>query len=348
MVKQLPTRLGATVNQVSSPLWAASAWSVSIAAAGETRVVTPRLPFARVGSHPKCEISLPASGLPDVAFLLIVHGTSAEAWPLALMEPAAWGPLAPEQVLSVGVCKLTVTLNPKASSNAQQPAPHFPGLEFSGPKGRWDTQLKRPVTIFGSAPPSAMRLKHDSLAPCHGCFVSLTTGLWFLKLASRITPQGKWTLSEKPSLTRVQPNTGLDLGSVQVRQQAPPAPSPASQKNSPASKKNNAADKKTKAAAQKTSVATKTKPPASHPAPQKAKPPAPQTQPSSTESGAARIVSAEQLTHNVTGSIVHLSRRRHWKRRLAVGIVLALVTFVATAIILQIWKTVQAEVAGWA
>ncbi|WP_145354495.1 hypothetical protein [Roseimaritima multifibrata] len=313
------------MNQVSSPLWAASAWSVSIAAAGETRVVTPRLPFARVGSHPKCEISLPASGLPDVAFLLIVHGTSAEAWPLALMEPAAWGPLAPEQVLSVGACKLTVTLNPKASSNAQQPAPHFPGLEFSGPKGRWDTQLKRPVTIFGSAPPSAMRLKHDSLAPCHGCFVSLTTGLWFLKLASRITPQGKWTLSEKPSLTRVQSNTGLDLGSVQVRQLAPPA-----------SKKNSAADKKTKAAAQKTSVATKTKPPA------------PQTQPSSTESGAARIVSAEQLTHNVTGSIVHLSRRRHWKRRLAVGIVLALVTFVATAIILQIWKTVQAEVAGWA
>lgn len=141
------------------------------------------LPFARVGSHPQCELRL--DGLPPLAYLICVYDGVAESWPLAPLALARSGPLKPGDRLSIDGRRVSVELSEGAGKgNPSLRLPHHMLLDVSAGGKQWQASHRRCVTILGDDHPSMMRIPAAGLRPCHAALISLPAGLWFIDLES--------------------------------------------------------------------------------------------------------------------------------------------------------------------
>lgn len=166
-------------------LWSAPNWSVIVnrKQAGLQKLEQP-LPYARIGSHPDCEVHIDNPRIPAFAYLLCAYSGIVESWPLAPIAMARSGRFRPGDQLVVGSCKISVEIDAEQSEqpDSSDPGPDYPRLEVSVPGGQSTTKLKQAITIVGDDHPSLMRIHDAGLRQCHGALISIAGGLWFLDL----------------------------------------------------------------------------------------------------------------------------------------------------------------------
>ncbi len=169
-------------------LWEATSWSVVVNYKGRSKRFSLSLSYARVGSHPGCEIVLDNPRLPPVAYLLVAFQGDVEAWPVAPIAMPRWGVLADGEEFPIGTFRVSVELQPPLTQAAEPASQRYPELGVVVGDRRWSAKLHRRVTIVGDDHPSVKRLRDVGLHTCHGAFIAGDQRLWYLPLSPQQAP----------------------------------------------------------------------------------------------------------------------------------------------------------------
>ncbi|QEG42463.1 hypothetical protein [Roseimaritima ulvae] len=167
--------------------WETTQWTVVVNHQGRQQRVEQPLPYARIGSHPGCEIVLDNPRLPPVAYLLVAFQGSVEAWPVAPIAMPRWGVLSEGEQFPVGTFRISVELD-SSETPGDSLGEVYPELGVLAGDHRWSAKLQRRVTIVGDDHPSIKRLRDVGLQCCHGAFVSVQQRLWYLPLSPADAP----------------------------------------------------------------------------------------------------------------------------------------------------------------
>lgn len=217
-------------------LWCARRIIVSLRAAdGEPETIELARPFARVGSHPDCEIVLPSQEVPPLAVYL--HATPVGGYGLKLasddIEIHAAG-RGRRRGLAARIGRHTLDVRftrgqpPDDGEPIARPAeaagsPLWPRLEIEVPGENRPVvrRLSRALTVVGRQPPSGLLLRHPTVARTHSVLHWDGARLWVVNLLS---PNGTRLVLPFARLGRqwvdsgeVRLGDGLMLGDVRLR-----------------------------------------------------------------------------------------------------------------------------------
>lgn len=336
---------GLPVAAPSSPrtaaLWEAASWSVVVSHKGRQKRFAQSLPYARVGSHPGCEIVLDNPRLPPVAYLLVAFEAHLEAWPVAPIAMPRWGALAAGEEFPVGTFRISVDLDPPATPD-DAARERFPELGVVVGDRRWSAKLHRRVTIVGDDHPSVKRLRDVGLEPCHGAFVAVQQRLWYLPLSPHDAPY----LTNRSVAVELRQGEQVQAGRVQFLR-LPAEASPAADRGGNAKPQ---------------AVDPPVDPPRAAPKQELPKPivpaaaidslmldmsaaepkPKPKLKPPADASAKPRELCPDGFTNQVTDRMVRMGRRRVLKARLMLGTAVSLAVLIAALVLLKIWNSLSA------
>lgn len=217
-------------------LWCARRIIVSLRAAeGEPETIELARPFARVGSHPDCEIVLPSQEVPPLAVYL--HATPVGGYGLKLASDeieihAAGRGRRRGLTVRIGRHTLDVRFARDQSPSVVEPiappadsarSPLWPRLEIEVPGEHRAVvrRLSRALTVVGRQPPSRLLLRHATVARTHSVLHWDGARLWVVNLLS---PNGTRLVLPFARLGRqwidsgeVRLGDGLMLGDVRMR-----------------------------------------------------------------------------------------------------------------------------------
>lgn len=217
-------------------LWCARRITVSLRAAnGPPETIELARPFARVGSHPDCEIVLPSQEVPPLAAYL--HATPVGGYGLKLANDAIEIHAAGRGrrrglTVRIGRHTLDVRFAREQSSVAAEPVALsgdsarptlWPRLEIEVPGNQRPVvrRLSRALTVVGRQPPSRLLLRHATVARTHSVLHWDGARLWVVNLLS---PNGTRLVLPFARLGRewidsgeVRLGDGLMLGDVRLR-----------------------------------------------------------------------------------------------------------------------------------
>ena len=217
-------------------LWCARRIIVSLRAAdGEPETIELARPFARVGSHPDCELVLPSQEVPPLAVYL--HATPVGGYGLKLASDdieihAAGRGRRRGLAARIGRHTLDVRFTRGQSPDDGEPiarpadaagSPLWPRLEIEVPGEHRPVvrRLSRALTVVGRQPPSGLLLRHPTVARTHSVLHWDGARLWVVNLLS---PNGTRLVLPFARLGRqwvdsgeVRLGDGLMLGDVRLR-----------------------------------------------------------------------------------------------------------------------------------
>ncbi len=317
-------------------LWSSSPWSIIVRKQDAEQHYAPLLPYARIGSHPGCEIQLDDPRLPAVAYLACVIDERIEVWPVAPISLPRWGTLPSDEGIWLGGQQVTFHCqtrghgepedeSSRSHSAALQPQPNHPDLAVVGAVRRLTLPLQRAVTIVGNEHPSVARIRGAGLQRCHAAVVSVNEGLWYLPLCPESHPHSVTTMLAHP----MQPGTAVSVGEIQISYNAAAAPKRPLSKR-PLSKQ----PVRVAVAAETTPLAVTASP---HPLRQYA---------ASGTGGAYTAktdIEADGFTSGVTQRMVQIKRQRSIKSQLLMATAVGGCVVIAVIVLSQLWNTLQAS-----
>ncbi|TWU01290.1 hypothetical protein [Stieleria varia] len=187
-----------TSTTTTAILWDAPRWSIVVQKDGLESRFELTQPYARVGSHPGCEVTLENTRLPDVAYLLCAYGRHVEAWPVAPISFPEWGKLRPGEPLHLGGYSVSVDFDPESGMRKTSAERVFPQLQMATQRKRVTLNLHRPVTVIGADHPSVLRLRDVGMQVCHGALIADSQSLWYLPLCPVTHPSASGETIAQP------------------------------------------------------------------------------------------------------------------------------------------------------
>jgi hypothetical protein len=205
------------------------------AAGGPPETIELARPFARIGSHPDCEIVLPAQDAPPLAVYL--HAMPAGGYGIKLAHDeieihAAGRGRRGGLTARIGRHTLDVRFTRDEADVAESSAPTNDGpagslvwprleIEVPGERAPIVRRLSRVLTVVGRQPPSRLLLRHATVARTHSVLHWDGARLWVVNLLS---PNGTRLVLPFARLGshwidsgEVRLGDGLMLGDVRVR-----------------------------------------------------------------------------------------------------------------------------------
>ncbi|TWU55697.1 hypothetical protein Poly59_19970 [Rubripirellula reticaptiva] len=151
-----------------------------------------------MGSHPNCDIQIPGSRVPEVAYLACCFASHIEVWPLCALAFSRWGVIRPEIEVLIGRHRIRCLHHSDRHSNNISPGPqqstvlpnHEEGegaavkveLTVAWGENQIQRKLSRPVTILGDDHPSTLRLQGVGMRCCDHAIVSTESRVWMISL----------------------------------------------------------------------------------------------------------------------------------------------------------------------
>lgn len=216
-------------------LWSANRWGARVRRGDDDRWIDFDKPYALVGSHPRCDIVIEGSKLPEVVYLIVACGDRIEAWPTCPIAFPIWGRIHKAHVLLVGKSRIQFCLECefKVASQGPNDSPIKMGLETdpsrdsvppptaglildwgSGPKRK---TLNRNVSILGEDHPSLIRLHRANLERCDHGIICFGEDLWLVNLHPSRVRDGEPLLRHVPPTER-----SLCIGGVHLWSESSP------------------------------------------------------------------------------------------------------------------------------
>ncbi|WP_372725867.1 hypothetical protein [Novipirellula sp.] len=228
--------------------WPSSRWKIAYSKGLSHDWIEPSLPFALIGSHEACTLSLGESRIPSAVYLACAFADGIEVWPLCAISFPRWGILLPQEELLVGRTAITFSqqdVNPppgpssaevdSATSNRFRPNGQpssdsrvgrgtfdvgerqhpYPKLVLSMDGESRTKTLRRRVTILGSRHPSTFRVHGLRLSPYDHAIIAVNDSVWLIDLKC---PEG---LAQEEWVTRLVPGGDpVAIGNMNVQLQA--------------------------------------------------------------------------------------------------------------------------------
>tara|TARA_R110002073_G_scaffold222565_1_gene382759 strand:+ start:1896 stop:2909 length:1014 start_codon:yes stop_codon:yes gene_type:complete len=201
--------------------WPSSRWKIAYSKGLSHDWIEPSLPFALIGSHEACTLSLAEPRIPSAVYLACAFADGIEVWPLCAISFPRWGILSPQEELLIGRTAITFIqqdVNPSSGSSSADVAERqhsYPKLVLSMDGESRTKTLRRRVTILGSRHPSTFRVHGLRLSPYDHAIITVNDSVWLIDLKC---PEG---LTQEEWVTPLVPGGDpVAIGNMNVQLQA--------------------------------------------------------------------------------------------------------------------------------
>jgi hypothetical protein len=196
--------------------WRSSRWSFLSNSEDNERWIELPLPFALIGSHPRCQVRVDYKRLPSVVYFAVVCGSKIEIWPLCGIAFPVWGRVKSDTRILVGKSRLKlIGENDPAWAFSAGKEGRLPGdaINDIGPlsveaepaggslildwgAGTQTRKLRRRVSVLGEGHPSVIRLHGLGLRECELGIICTGKRIWVVQLNPEAVPAGQSLVRE--------------------------------------------------------------------------------------------------------------------------------------------------------
>ena len=179
--------------------WPSEQWSYSVNGEEAEGWTDLKMPFALIGSHPRCHIQIEYNRLPPVVYFAVACGPKIEVWPLCEIAFPIWGRLKPDTRIMIGRTRLRLkgdrlaSLPPSVNSPAPDDQDSYNELMEDLESAQaslvmeWETgervrKLNRRISVLGEGHPSLMRMHGLGLRTCELGVICVGMRIWVIQL----------------------------------------------------------------------------------------------------------------------------------------------------------------------
>lgn len=204
--------------------WSNLEIDVMVAGPEGSRQLHLKQPFARVGSHPDCEIRLEGEGVPERThylhanelglFCIDLLGDEAEGHYNGWLHPTAELPVGPYKISAqIRNQPLTSLLACRLDAKGSLPPPH-PVLSLSsGGRHLRTLCLRRRLVLIGRSSFCGAQLVFNSVAPVHCVLAWEADTLWVIDLSAH---EGLWQQDLQQTLVQFEIGASIEIGKVRL------------------------------------------------------------------------------------------------------------------------------------
>ena len=175
-------------------IWQVNEWYSLVKRGPEQRKIALSRPFALIGGHDECDVTINERHAADVAYIAVAYASHIEVWPTCPLAFSMWGRIKrPETELLIGKSRVSLGWESEAGSASLEDWRPGADLIIDWGDGERRRQITRPVSILGNDHPSVIRLHGTALERCDQAVICLGETIWMVDLcASRWENGPNW------------------------------------------------------------------------------------------------------------------------------------------------------------